>query len=404
MTGGAAGAPATVPPDGAATARPFANLTTDQFRAELRRFLTEHHPGRPPKGDEARLHQARTWAATLADGGFAAPAWPARWGGMELPLTHQLAYHDEIARARVPGHPCAPSFVVAPTILVHGTDEQRERHLRPLLRADELWCQGFSEPSAGSDLPSLSTRAERDGDVYRVSGQKVWTTGAERADWMFALVRTGPAGSRQHGITYLLLDMRSPGVTVRPLRDLTGAAHFSEVFLDDVAVPVANRIGEEDGGWAIARTSLGHERATSFMAGQLRYRRIVDELVALAAGRGETADPLVRQRLARLEIDVRLVGFNGARVLDEVITGGEPGRAGAVNRLLHAAFEQRLHETAVDLLGPAALLAPNAPDAPERGRWTFGFLRTRASTIGAGTAEIQRNTIAEGTLGLPRDP
>ena len=382
----------------------LAELAVGDFRAELRRFLTEQHPGKPAKGDDARLSHARAWAATLADHGFAAPAWPARWGGMELPLAHQLAYHEEVARARVPAHPCAPSFVVAPTILVHGTDEQRARYLGPLLRADEMWCQGFSEPGAGSDLPSLVTRAERDGDVYRVSGQKVWTTGGKRADWMFALVRTGPAGSRQHGITYLLLDMRSPGVAVRPLRDMTGSSHFSEVFLDDVAVPVANRVGEENGGWVIARTSLGHERATAFMAGQLRYRRVVDDLVALARQRGVTADPLVRQRLARLEIDVRLVGWNGGRVLDEVITRGEAGRAGSVNRLLHATFEQRLHETAVDLLGPAAVLAPDAPDAPERGRWTWGFLRTRASTIGAGTAEVQRNTIAEQTLGLPREP
>ena len=386
-----------------AVSRPsYAALTVDEFRSELRRFLEEHHPGRPPREAPARLAHARGWAATLADHGVAAPAWPLRWGGMELPLALQLAYHDEITRARVPGHPCAPSFVVAPTILLHGSDEQRERYLRPLLRADEFWCQGFSEPGAGSDLPSLTTRAQRDGDIYRVSGQKVWTTGGEQADWMFALVRTGPPDSREHGITYLLVDMRSPGITVRPLRDMTGAAHFSEVFLDDVAVPAANRVGDENGGWAIARTSLRHERATAFMAGQLRYRRVVDELVALARSRGATGDPVVRQRLARLEIDVRLVGWNGGRVLDEVLTGGEPGRAGAVNRLLHATFEQRLHEVAVDLLGPDGLLAPESPDAPERGRWTWGFLRTRASTIGAGTAEVQRNTIAERTLGLPR--
>lgn len=387
----------------ATTAASSRALSEDGFRLALRRFLQDNHPGQAPRDAADRLAHARDWAASLADHGFAAPAWPLRWGGMELPLGHQLAYHDEIARARVPGHPCSPSFVVAPTILVHGTDEQRERYLRPLLRADEFWCQGFSEPGAGSDLASLSTRAVRDGDVYRVSGQKVWTTGGERADWMFALVRTGPPESRQHGITYLLLDMRSPGVTVRPLRDMTGAAHFSEVFLDDVAVPITNRIGEENGGWAIARTSLGHERATAFMAGQLRYRRVVDELIGLARNRGVTDDPLVRQRLAGLEIDVRLVGWNGGRVLDEVLTRGEPGRAGSVNRLLHATFEQRLHEVAVDLLGPAAILAPDSLDAPERGRWTWGFLRTRASTIGAGTAEVQRNTIAERTLGLPRD-
>jgi len=323
---------------------------------------------------------------------------------MDLPLAGQLAYHEEITAAGVPGHPSPPAFIVAPTLILHGTDEQRARFLGPLLSADELWCQGFSEPGAGSDLASLTTRAERDGDVYVVNGQKVWTSYSEFADWMFALVRTGPPGSGPDGISYLLVDMRSPGIDVRPLRDITGRADFSEVFFDDVRVPVANRVGEEHGGWAITRTSLGHERATAFMAGQMRYRRVVDELIDLAKKSGRTDDPVVRQQLAGLECDVRLLGWNGARVLDEVLQRGEPGRAGSVNRLLHANFEKRVHEVAVDLLGMAGLLAPSDSHAPQRGRWTWGFLRTRASTIGAGTAEIQRNTIAERTLGLPREP
>src|SRR5581483_4672966 len=267
------------------------------LRRELRAFLSEHHPGRPPKGDVDRLRFEREWAALLADSGWAAPAWPKEWGGMDLPAGLQLVYHEEMARARVPSHPSPNSFIVGPAILRHGTPEQKERFLRPIVRADELWCQGFSEPGAGSDLAALSTRATRRGDEYVVAGQKVWTSRATEADWMFALVRTGPPGSRADGITYLLIDMASPGITVRPLRDMTGGAFFAEVFFDDVRVPVAQRVGDENGGWAIARTSLGHERSTSRVAMAVRYRRVVDELFALARTLDRSADPVVRQEL-----------------------------------------------------------------------------------------------------------
>ena len=232
------------------------NDEDEAFRAELQDFLRRHHPGREPRDD--RLAFRKQGAATLADEGWAAPAWPKEWGGMDLPLTQQLVYHEEMTLAGVPAHPSGTSFIVAPTIIRHGTTAQRQRFLKPLIRADELWCQGFSEPGAGSDLQSLRTRAVRDGDDYVVNGQKVWTSGAPVADWMFALVRTGSEESRQHGITYLLLSMHSPGVTVRPLRDMTGDAGFAEVFFEDVRVPVDQRVGEENHGWAITRTSLGH--------------------------------------------------------------------------------------------------------------------------------------------------
>jgi alkylation response protein AidB-like acyl-CoA dehydrogenase len=322
---------------------------------------------------------------------------------MDLPVRLQLVYHEEMARARVPSHPSPNSFIVGPAILAHGTEQQKERFLPPIVRADELWCQGFSEPEAGSDLASLRTRAVRNGDEYVVTGQKVWTSRATEADWMFALVRTGPAGSRGDGITYLLIDMASPGLTVRPLRDMTGGAFFAEVFLDGVRVPVEGRVGEENGGWAITRTSLGHERSTSRVAMAIRYRRIVDELVALARTQGGTSDPLLRQELARVEADVRLLTLTFARVAAAVAQGGEPGPASSVSRLHLARFEQRLHELALSVCGAAGMLAADAADVPERGRWTYGFLKTRASTIGAGTAEIQRTTIAEQVLGLPRD-
>jgi alkylation response protein AidB-like acyl-CoA dehydrogenase len=374
------------------------------FREELQAFLADHHPGRPPRGDADRLRFERDWAACLADAGWAAPAWPKEWGGMDLPAGLQLVYHEEMARARVPAHPSPNSFIVGPAILQYGSPEQKERFLRPIVRAEELWCQGFSEPGAGSDLAALSTRAVREGDEYVVTGQKVWTSRATEADWMFALVRTGPPGSRSEGITYLLIDMASPGLTVRPLRDMTGGAFFAEVFFDDVRVPVAQRVGDENGGWAIARTSLGHERSTSRVAMAVRYRRVVDELFALARKLDRAGDPVVRQDLARLEADVRLLALTFARVSAAVARGEEPGPASSVSRLHLAQFEQRLHELAVSLCGPAGMLDAAAAGVPERGRWTWGFLKTRASTIGAGTAEIQRSTIAERVLGLPRDP
>jgi alkylation response protein AidB-like acyl-CoA dehydrogenase len=374
------------------------------FRQELRAFLAEHHPGRPPKDHADRLNFERDWAALLADAGWAAPAWPKEWGGMDLPAGLQLVYHEEMARARVPAHPSPNSFIVGPAILQYGTAAQKERFLRPIVRAEELWCQGFSEPGAGSDLAALTTRAVLDGDEYVVTGQKVWTSRATGAHWMFALVRTGPPGSRSDGITYLLIDMTSPGITVRPLRDMTGGAFFAEVFLDDVRVPVSQRVGDENGGWAIARTSLGHERSTSRVAMAVRYRRIVDELFVLARKLDRTGDPVVRQELARIEADVRLLALTFARVSAAVARGEEPGPASSVSRLHLARFEQRLHELAVSLCGPAGMLAATAVDVPERGRWAWGFLKTRASTIGAGTAEIQRSTIAEQVLGLPREP
>ena len=373
------------------------------FRDKVRGFLRSNDPGRAPKDAAERLRWQRQWAGLLVDEGFAAPSWPKQWGGMDLPLAEQVIYHEEFAKVRRPGHPGPGIFVVGPTIIKHGTDEQRARFLRPGLRGDIIWVQGFSEPEAGSDLPSLRTRAERTGDDYLVSGQKIWITNASNADWLFALVRTGSRESRQHGISYLLIDMASPGVTVRPLRDMTGGSSFCEIFFDQVRVPVANRVGAENGGWKIARTSLGHERSTAGVAQGMRYRRIVDELHALAAELGRTEDPRVRQLLACIEIDVRLIILNNLRTLSTVLAGADPGPVSSIGRLMLTEFEKRLHELAVDLIGAPAMLSPADPHSVQRGRWVSGFLATRASTIGAGTAEIQRNTIAEQVLGLPRD-
>ena len=247
-------------------------------------------------------------------------------------------------------------------------------------------------------------RQYADGDWYEVSGQKVWTSHASVADWMFALVRTGAPGSREKGLTYLLIDMRSEGIAVRPLLDMTGGSRFAEVFLDRVRVPAVQRVGEEDGGWTIARTSLGHERSTAHSVAAMRYRRIVSELFELARSRGLAGDAVLRQRLARIEAEVRLLIWGGLRTMASVMATGDPGPASSVTRLMHSRFEQNLHDLAVDILGANGTLAQGDPESIEGGRWVWGFLSTRASTIGAGTAEIQRNTLAERVLGLPREP
>lgn len=348
-----------------------------------------------------RVEIARAWHAELVDNDLAAPGWPKSVGGLELSLEDQLDYYRMTTAAGAPPHPCPLAFIVAPTLIQHGTQAQKDRFLRPLLRADEFWCQGFSEPGAGSDLASLSTRALRDGDVYRVTGQKVWTSMADRADWMFALVRTGTPGRSTDGITYVLIPMNSPGITVRPLRDISGGAHFAEVFLDDVEVPVENVVGAEGEGWSIMRTSLGHERATAFLADEFKYRRTADQVIQFTVGQGLASDPLVRQDIARLESGVRTIAANSARALAAVLRGEDPGGVASVNRLVKSEFEQHMHALALRAAGPQAALGSRAAGAVDKGRWTFGYLMSRATTIGAGTAEIQRNTIAEAVLGLP---
>jgi acyl-CoA dehydrogenase len=348
-----------------------------------------------------RIRSARAWHAELVDQRLAGPGWPKSAGGLDLSVADQIDYYQLTTAAAAPPHPCPLSFIVAPTLIKHGTDEQKARFLRPLLRADEFWCQGFSEPGAGSDLASLSARAVRDGDVYRINGQKVWTTMAERADWMFALVRTGPAVRSTEGITYLLVPMDSKGITVRPLRDISGGVHFAEVFFDDVEVSVHNRVGEEGQGWSIMRTSLGHERATAFLADEFKYRRTLDQVLAFIVDRGLDADRLVLQSVAELESGVRTIAANSARALSAVLDGADPGGVASVNRLVKSEFEQRLHALALRAAGPYAALGSRAAGAVDGGRWTYGYLMSRATTIGAGTAEIQRNTIAETVLGLP---
>ena len=379
-------------------------LADPEFRHEFRTFLKASHPGRPPKDRAAAVQWQRDFNALLVDSGWGSASWPIAYGGMDLPFEKQVIYTEEFARANVPGPLGTGVGIVGPTIVKHGTLDQKNRWLRPMLRHEKVWAQGFSEPEAGSDLPSLRTTAVREGETYVVTGQKVWSSSADIADVIFALVRTGEREERQRAITYLVIDAHAPGVDVRPIRDMTGGAHFCEIFFDGVLVPVADRIGEENHGWDITRTSLGHERAAGAYQQAKRYRRILDELIALAQQRGRTAEPAIRQELARLVTWQRILEYSGMRTIHGIVEHGEPGPQSSVSRLSTSLFERHIHVVAVDLLGAHGLLDRRDEHAVERGRWTWGFLRTRASTIGAGTAEIQRNTAGERVLGLPHEP
>lgn len=376
----------------------------DAFRSELQTFLKENHPGKAPKGVADKRRWQSDFLTLLVDSGWGAPSWPKAYGGMDLPFDKQVIYSEEYAKARLPGYPGTGVGIAAPTIIKHGTEEQRQRWLRPMVTGQECWAQGWSEPESGSDLPSLRTTAVRDGDHYVVNGQKIWSSGADGADRLFCLVRTGTPDSYNKGISYLIVDARAPGVDIRPIRDMSGGTHFCEVFFTDVRVPVSERIGEENDGWSIARTSMGHERAAGVLNQATTYQRIVKELIELARERGISNDPLVRQKLAEAHIRVNLMYVSGARTIASIVATGDPGPTSSVSRLAISTFEQWLHEVAVEIIGAQSMLSQGDRDAVQRGRWVWGFLRTRASTIGAGTAEIQRNTAAERVLGLPREP
>jgi alkylation response protein AidB-like acyl-CoA dehydrogenase len=370
----------------------------DRLRAWLAANLTPElrdlH-GLPP--GEA-LQRRRDWQRRLHAAGYVGVSWPREHGGQGGSPVDEMIVHQELALARAPDMVGVIGLYMAgPTIIAHGTQAQKERYLRPLLSADEIWCQGFSEPDSGSDLASLTTRAEVDGDTLVVNGQKVWSSFAHVADWCILLARSEPRRQRPHdGLTYLILDMHAPGVEVRPLRQMTGDAEFNEIFLTDVRVPAANVLGEVGGGWGVAMTTLMHERATFGAGVQVRTRITLDELLALVRQSELRRDPVTRQRLAQLFIEVEAMRLNGHRGFAAMLRGEVPGPEGSINKLMWSEVNQRLTETAMEVLGPAALLGDGD------GRWAFQFLRARANTIEGGTSEVLRSILAERVLGLPR--
>ena len=370
------------------------------FRDQVRAWLKANAPrdgGADGDGDmESFIDRRRAWQKKLYGAGYIGLTWPKEYGGQGRSFMDQLIFNDEMILAHAP----EPINVIGlgmggPVVIAHGSEEQKTRYLAPLLSGEEIWCQGFSEPNAGSDLSGLQTRAEDKGDHYLVNGQKVWTTLAHVAKWCMLVTRERKETNPRDGLTYLLVDMEGPGVEVRPLVQITGDAEFNEIFFKDVAVPKSQILGEPGKGWAVAMTTLLHERGTLGLALATRAQITASELAEHARKLGRGDDPLVRQKIAQHTIEARALQLNGYRTVTALKRSGIPGPEGSILKLMWSELNQRMTETAVDIAGPAA-------QTGDGDGWKYQFLRSRANTIEAGTSEILRNILAERVLGLPR--
>jgi alkylation response protein AidB-like acyl-CoA dehydrogenase len=373
-------------------------LTSEEeaFRDEVRAWLDENHPGSTPSGgDQVKFEFEREWQRKLHDGGWAGISWPKEYGGRGATLIEQAIFSEEMARSKAPRPANVLGLVMGgPVVIAHGSEEQKERFLEPILSAEEIWCQGFSEPESGSDLASLKTKAVRDDGGWRVTGQKVWTTFAHEAKWCMLLARSDADAPKHKGLTYFICDMEQDAVDVRPLRQITGEAEFNEIFLEDAYVPDENLVGGEGNGWNVAITTLMHERAGLGAASAISVRRELDELIELINERGLAGDPVIRQRVAELKIQVEALRLGSLRALTQQMKVGIPGPEGSLAKWEWASANQAMTELAVDILGPEAL----RPDS----EWAYRFLRARANSIEGGTTEVMKNIIAERVLGLPR--
>ena len=366
-----------------------------EFRDEVRSWLEENHPGPTPEGDDAGFEFRRAWQRKLNERGWAGLSWPEQYGGSGATLFEQAIFSEEVARAGAPGMANTLGLAMGgPTVIGHGSDEQKQRYLAPILSADEIWCQGFSEPQSSSDLASLKTRAVRNGDDWLVTGQKVWTTMAHQAKWCMLLARTDPDAARHRGLTYFLMDMEQDGVEIRPLRQITGEAEFNELFIEEARIPDDNIVGGENNGWAVAITTLMHERAGLAFALQVTVQIVLRELLDRARESGATKDPIMRQRFAQVYAEAQVLRLTAYRGLSKLQADGAPGPEGSLGKWHWAEVNQSLTELALDLAGPRAQLV----DDP----WTYRYLRARANSIEGGTTEILKNIVAERVLGLPR--
>jgi len=375
------------------------------FRKELRTWISDNLPDgwRESAPTSGRMDESvsREWSKRLYDAGYAGLTWPKEYGGQDAPYTHQAIFLEESARAETPEHIGVIGLGMAgPTIIAHGTDEQKSAHLSKILSGEEVWCQGFSEPGSGSDLASLRTRAEDAGDNYVVNGQKVWSSFAHIADYCILVVRTDPSAAKHKGITYLLVDMHADGVEVRPLVQVTGDPEFNKIFFNDVKVPKTNVVGEANEGWGVAMTTLLHERGTLGFALTARLEVLVAKLIILAKETGAHDDLLIRDRVAQQWIELQALKFTNYRALTTLMRTGVPGPEGSIAKLHWSESNQRLGKLALEILGHRAQL--DGDDGVWSGYWQYQQLRSRGNTIEAGTSEILRNIIAERVLGLPR--
>jgi alkylation response protein AidB-like acyl-CoA dehydrogenase len=380
----------------------------ERFRAELRLWLTQNPPGPEPEAMDEWVGFGKTWQRKLYEAGWCGLAWPKAYGGRGATLIEQTIFQEEMSRARTPMLINLAGLTMGgPVLIAHGTEAQKQRHLQKILAADEIWCQGFSEPNAGSDLAALKTRAVLDGDDFIVSGQKVWTSFARYADWCMLLVRTDPNVPKHKGITFLIVDMRSPGITVRPLKQISGEEDFNELFFEDVRVPRQNIVGQLNQGWEIAITCLMHERATLTFTRQLQSRTALADMLSFASkwqlnGVPASRDPLVRQHLAQACIDSDVIKYMAYRSLTKTLRGGVPGPEGSLEKLFWSEMYQRMLEHSLEMLGPYSQLLKGSAHVPDSGQWPHLMLYSRGRTIAAGSSEIQRGIIAERVLGLPR--
>jgi alkylation response protein AidB-like acyl-CoA dehydrogenase len=393
-----------------------------QYRAELRDWITAQAPGELPgladwnvaataggrRSEQltaALSHPAYAeWEQKLAEARLICPQWQPDFGGQGLDAVRVAVLNEEFHRAGVPRVSRGMGeSLVGPSVIVHGTPEQRAHFLPRIISGEDTYCQGFSEPNHGSDLAAVETKGVIDGDEIVITGQKVWTSGAAQANRMFLLCRTDPAAPKHAGISYVLIDFTGPGVSYRPILQISGASGFAEDFLDGVRAPLFNVIGGLNNGWRVAMTTLGHERGGRATVQHLGYEREYWELVETARKHGRNTDPLIRQQLAQAYTSVQLMRFSGLRTLAQLAQGRAPGPEASVAKLFWSEYHKRLGETAMAIEGPDALLRPDGPGYPT-GRWQDVFLSSRAGTIYSGTSEIQRNIIAERALGLPKEP
>ncbi|GLW98048.1 acyl-CoA dehydrogenase family protein [Microtetraspora sp. NBRC 16547] len=383
-------------------------MTLQSFREEVRDWLEANltgefadarglgGPGREHEGHELRV----AWERHLGAAGWTCLGWPSEYGGRDATLDEQVAFHEEYARANAParvGH--IGEGLIGPTILDFGTREQKERFLPPIQRGDELWCQGYSEPDAGSDLANVQTRAVLDGDEWVVTGQKVWTSLAHVADWCFVVCRTEPGSQRHAGLSYLLVPMDQPGVEIRPITQMTGTGEFNEVFFDGARTATANILGAPGDGWRVAMATLGYERGASTLGQQIGFRRELAAVIEAARASGAIDDPVLRDQLTRSWLELEIMRLNALRTMTS-LSAGEPGPEVSIGKLYWSEWHRRLGELAQAVQGRAGLVAEGEPyDLNDLQRL---YLFSRADTIYAGSSEIQRNIIAERTLGLPR--
>jgi alkylation response protein AidB-like acyl-CoA dehydrogenase len=383
------------------------------FRDEVRTWLSDHLDGefatiggRGGPADENAWDIRVEWEKLLGQDRWLGMSWPTEHGGRAASFAEQVIFNEEYAKANAPAR---ISFfgegLFAPTLLAYGTEAQKQRFLPKIQSVEELWCQGYSEPNAGSDLANVQTKAELDGEQWVVNGQKVWTTLAHRAQWCFCVARTDPASDGHRGLSYLLVPMDQPGVEVRPLKQMTGTAEFNEVFFSDARTDAGNVLGEVNDGWKVAMATLGFERGTAFLSQQLAFQRELQELIDIAHKRGVTEDPVARQELADSYIGVQIMKFNGMRMLTSLVKTGVLGPESSIGKLYWSSWHRTLGERAMHVLGADAMLVEDAP----RGEYHLDelhrtFMFSRSETIYAGSSEIQRNIIGERVLGLPREP